>query len=91
MSELCEAEPPRFGGVRPPLESPLVRGGGAEQPPSFCFTVDKIFFLSIELRRRAIPLRNAGESLACLEVDDDDAPLDRDPMVAYRFSVLKPN
>jgi hypothetical protein len=68
-----------------------VRGGGAEQPPPFCFTVDKILFLSVELRRRAVPLLNAGESLVCLEVDDDDAPLDHDPTVAYRFGVLKPN
>jgi hypothetical protein len=66
-----------------------VRGGGAEQPPPFCFTVDKICFLFVELRRRAIPLLNAGELLPVLEVDNACAPLDLDPTVAYQFGKLK--
>jgi hypothetical protein len=68
------------------LELLLVRGGGAEPPLSICITAVKLCFLSIELRRRAVPLLNAGESLVCPAVDDDDAPLDLDPTGAYRFS-----
>jgi hypothetical protein len=41
----------------------LVHGGGVEQPSSICITAVKNFFLSIEPRRRAVPLLNAGEFL----------------------------
>jgi hypothetical protein len=68
------------------LELLLVRDGGVEPPLSICITAVKFCVLSIELRRRAVPLLNAGESLVCPAVDDDDAPLDLDPAVAYRFS-----
>jgi hypothetical protein len=73
------------------LELLLVQGGGAEQPPSICIPAVKIFFLSTPPCRRAVRICIAGEPLACLEVDDDGAPLDLDPTVAYRFGVLKPN
>jgi hypothetical protein len=69
----------------------LVHGGGVEPPPSICITADKNFCLSAPARRRVIRLCIAGEPLVCLEVNDDGAPLDLDPTVAYRFGVLKLN
>jgi hypothetical protein len=73
------------------LESPPVQGEGVESRLSLCIIAVKPCFLSAQPRRRAVHLCNAGEPLACLEVDDDGAPLDLDPTVAYRFGVLKPN
>jgi hypothetical protein len=47
-SDLCKGAPPRSGGFRPPLELLLVRGGGAEPPPSICYPAVKLCFLSVE-------------------------------------------
>jgi hypothetical protein len=69
----------------------LVHGGGVEPPQSICITADKNFFLSAPRGRRVVRLCIAGELLVCLEVNDDGAPLDLDPTVAYRFGVLKLN
>jgi hypothetical protein len=67
------------------LELLLVRGGGVEQPRPICITAVKFFFLSVTPSPSNTLHCNAGESLACPEVDDDDAPLDLDPTEAYRF------
>jgi hypothetical protein len=55
-SDCCKPEPPRSEGVRPPLESPPVPGGGVELPPPFSFTAVEFCFLSVEPHRRAVPL-----------------------------------
>jgi hypothetical protein len=55
-SEFCKLAPPRSGRSRPPLELLLVRGGGAEQPPSICITAVEFFFPCVEFHRRAIHL-----------------------------------
>jgi hypothetical protein len=67
------------------LELLLVRGGGAEQPPSICIPAVEFFFPCVELRHRAVHLLNAGELLPVLEVDDACVPLDLDPSVTYQF------
>jgi hypothetical protein len=47
-SHLWERAPPRSGRLRPLLELLLVRGGGAEPPPSICNPAVKLCFLSVE-------------------------------------------
>jgi hypothetical protein len=84
-SDLCTGAPPRSGEFRPPLELLLVRGGGVEPPLSICITAAKLCFLSVTPSPSNTRLCNAGESLVCPGVDDDDAPLDLDPTGAYRF------
>jgi hypothetical protein len=71
------------------LEETPVRGGGVNPLLPFCFLSIDLCFLSAQPRHRAILLCNAGEPLASPEVDDDGAPLDLDPTVAYRFGVIK--
>jgi hypothetical protein len=46
-SDYWERAPPRSGRLRPPLELLLVRGGGAEPPPSICCPAVKLCFLSV--------------------------------------------
>jgi hypothetical protein len=66
-----------------------VRAGGVEQPPSIYIIVDEFCFLYVNHRHRAVPLPPPVSPLTYPEVDDDDATLDLDPTVAYRFDVLK--
>jgi hypothetical protein len=47
MSDHWEQAPPRSRRLRPPLELMLVRGGGAEPPPSICYPAIKFCFLSV--------------------------------------------
>jgi hypothetical protein len=67
------------------LELLLVRGGGAEPPLSICITTVKLCIPSVTPSPSNTRHCNAGESLACPGLDDDDAPLDLDPTEAYRF------